>query len=324
MSIDFEADDLEVAIADSLAALCKQHCTENVVRSSDQSFPGDLWAALADFGLFGIGARDGIGGGVELFAAAYVLGEHAVPAPGLLASTIFAVQLVEVDLAADLLGGRAVAALCLPPLVPWPDQAELLIECDGCQAWVVEAKGVIKPASTLGAEPFGSVALHRVREVGLDSGMVARAVALHDLFVAGYLSGIADRLLLDTGVYVSARRQFGKYLSQFQGVSQPLGETAMRVRAARSLGRMVAHRFDCGSESAGGTAIVRVSAEKAALQAIYTAHQSHGAMGVTQDGPVFYRSRRVRQLASQKIWPAHADRTIEAGFLDPAILAADA
>jgi len=320
VSIDFEPDDLETAVTDALTALCRQHCPEELARSSGQSFPQELWSALAEFGLFGIGTDEGIGGGVELFAAASVLGEFAVPAPGLLASTIFASHVLPADEASGIMTGETKATLCLAPLVPWPETATLWLECDGVQAWESKAGGPVEPIRTLGGEPFGKARFSRGRAFGPAAG----AVAMHDMFVAGYLSGIAERLLLDTGAYVSARKQFGKFLSQFQGVSQPLGESAIRVRAARSLGRLAAHQFDCGDLDGSGPAGARMSAEKAALQTIYAAHQCHGAMGVTEDGPVFYRSRRVRQLASQKIWPDMTESKIEAAYLETGLLGATA
>ena len=39
-------------------------------------------------------------------------------------------------------------------------------------------------------------------------------------------------------------------------------------------------------------------------------------MGITADGPVFYISRRIRQLANQQIGLGPRLRAIESGYLD--------
>lgn len=311
MTIDFEPDETESAVLDALGGLCRQHCPDSLVRADDGAFPTGLWAALADFGLFTLGAADGLGGIVEIAAAGDVLGGCVAPGP--LGATFFAAQLLS-ELERDLLvSGRAIASLVAPPLIPWPDAATLLIETDGERAWRAAVDGPVERLETLGGEPWGRASIRRTG----DFGAAGRAGAVHDVFMAAYLAAAARKLLRDASDYVSNRRQFGKTLSQFQAVSQPLAECAIRVRAASTLARIAGHELDENAADAVATAAcARLSAEGAALKTVYVCHQSYGAMGMTVDGPVYYVSRRIRQLANlQKgLWPKL--RTIEAGYAD--------
>lgn len=310
MTINLEPDELQAAVTDSLSALCRQHCPDSVARGDPAVFPSELWGALAEFGLFALGTPDGMGGAVELAGAADVLGFAIAPGP--LAGTVFAAQVLPADLRDPVIAGEQIVSLTHPPLIPWPKTASLFLETDGDEAWLLEPPGDIEPLATLGGEPWGRGELRRVRP--LDSAVRARAV--QDVFVAGYMAGAARKLLRDAAEYAANRRQFGKTLSEFQGVTHPLAEAAIRRRAATTLTLFAAHRLDVGEPGAEAAAAgARLSAEAAALQAVYVAHQSYGAMGMTVDGPVFYISRRIRQLANDRSgsWPRL--RAIESGYL---------
>ena len=42
-----------------------------------------------------------------------------------------------------------------------------------------------------------------------------------------------------------------------------------------------------------------MAARRAAVAAAHTCHQLYGAIGITNEGPVFHITRRIRQLASE-------------------------
>lgn len=310
MTIDFEPDELRAAVADSLTALCVQHCPESVSRADPATFPAELWSALADFGLFALGTADGAGGVVEVAAAGEVLGKAAAPGP--LGATLFAAHILPEDLRGPVIAGEAIVSVGEPPLMPLAPIATLFIENDGEQAWLLEKAGEVEPVSTLGGEPWGRAEMRRVQDLGSS----VRAGAVQDIFTAAYLAGAARKLLRDAAEYVSQRRQFNKTLSQFQAVTQPLAEAAIRARGAATLTLVAAHGMDVDTPDAiASAASARLSAESAAMRAVYVCHQSYGAMGMTVDGPVFYVSRRLRQLANEQAgtWPRL--RSIEQGYL---------
>lgn len=313
MTIDFEPDETEASVADALEALCRQYCPEDVARAGGEQFPTALWAALAEFGLFTMATDDGAGGVVELQAAGRVLG--AAVAPGPLAHTLFAMQVLPEADRAKVAAGEAIVALSDPPLAPWADTAQIFLGTDGATAWRYERDGAVDLTPTLGGERWGRVSLRRAG----DLGPAERASTVHDIFLASYLAAAARKLLHDASAYAGNRRQFGKTLSQFQGVTHPLAECAIRLRAASTLSRIAAFQADTDAPQARFTAAcARMSAEAAALRTAYVCHQSYGAMGVTADGPVFYISRRIRQLASQNLGGAERLKAVEAAYRQPA------
>ncbi|MBV9511310.1 MAG: hypothetical protein JO303_13615 [Caulobacteraceae bacterium] len=309
MSIDFEPDETEAAVCEALTALCRQHCPEAVARAPGDEFPEALWSAVADFGLFGL-AEEGAGGMVALAAGGAVLGEAAAPGP--LADAVFAAAALSGAEREAVAAGREVCVLCAPPLAPWPERAGLKLETDGRTVWRLEAAGADAPVSTLSGEPWARQVLRRVEAIG----PAERPYAVRDAFMAGYLAGAARRMLRDASAYVATRRQFGKTLAEFQAVSHPLAEAAIRARAALLLARTAGCRIDEGAADAAAEAVVaRISAEAAASQAAHACHQAYGAMGMTVDGPVFFVSRRVRQLINQQPAPQAGWSAVEAQYL---------
>ncbi len=295
MSIDFEPDETEAALSESLTALCRQHCPETLARGDAGVFPRDLWAALSEFGLFGL-ATPGFGGAVEIEAAGDVLGSFVAPGP--LAPAFFAVHALPAGAERDaVVAGQTVVSLGRPLLMPWVGVASTFLSVLDDRVVRFDEPNQGEQVATLSGEPWSRVTLGGEQYLG----PAAHPCAIYDVFLAGYLVGAARKLVKEAAEYVSNRRQFGKTLSQFQAVSQPLAEASIRVRAAGGLARLAAHQVDLGIGKAYATAqSARVSAENAALKAINVCHQSYGAMGMTEEGPVAYVSRRLRQLVNHE------------------------
>jgi alkylation response protein AidB-like acyl-CoA dehydrogenase len=313
LSIDFEPDETESALSESLTALCKQHCPEHLARGDAGVFPGDLWAALAEFGLFSLATPDGFGGVVEIGAAGDILG--AFVAPGPLAPAFFAVHAFPTGEEKEaVVAGQAVVSLGRPPLMPWVGVASVFLSVRGDRVVGFEDPSQGEQVATLSGEPWSRVTLGGEK----DLGPAAHPCAIYDVFAAAYMVGAARKLVKEAAEYVSNRRQFGKTLSQFQAVSQPLAESSIRVRAAGGLTRLAAHQIDLGLEKAYATAqSARISAENAALKAINVCHQSYGAMGMTEEGPVAYVSRRLRQLVNHEFSDAPRVSLIEQQYNEP-------
>jgi len=318
LSIDFEPDETESALSDSLRALCRQHCPENLAREVAGVFPRDLWAALSEFGLFALATPDGFGGVVEIEAAGDILGSFVAPGP--LAPTFFAVHALPAGEEREaVIAGETVVSLGRPPLMPWFGVASVFLSVRGDRVVKFEEPGEIEQVATLSGEPWSRLMLGPEK----DLGSAAHPCALYDVFVAAYLVGAARKLVKEAAEYVANRRQFGKTLSQFQAISHPLAESSIRVRAAGGLARLAAHQVDLGLERAYATAqSARISAENAALKAINVCHQSYGAMGMTEEGPVAYVSRRLRQLVNHEFSDVPRVSSIEQQYNEhmPALL----
>jgi len=279
----------EEGIADALRALCRASLGDRVDASDD--FPFSFWQDLAGFGFFALAAEDGFGGAVDLYAAAQVLG--AFGAPGPLADAIFAAQHPLPERGA-LLAGSEIAVLCRPPYIPWGKAATILLLDEGAAVRRVRLVGDAAEQRTLAGDIWLKGELEATDKVpGCE-----RAAHLRDIFLSGYLRGALGRLVEEVSAYVSSRRQFGKALSQFQGVSFPLAEAGVLLRAMTALGRQAAFAADHGPAPHAHAVAARLSAMKAVNRIVPAVHQVYGAIGVTRDGPVFHLSRRLRQLVN--------------------------
>jgi hypothetical protein len=292
--LDLAFDDAQQAIADTIGAFCRERCGEAVVKRCAGSFPAELWRELATLGVLALATPEGDGGVSELVAALEPLGRAVFPGP--LAQSFLATQILPAAERALVARGEAVVSVGSPPLLPWAPAARLFVELDGPRAFLARPASPVAPVETLGGEPWGRVALERLRELpGL-----ARALAVHATALAAYLAAAGLGLVEATARHARTRRQFGRAIGEFQAVAHPLAECWIRLSAAETLARAAAWRLDAGDPAAAATAAAaRLSARRAALEAACVCHQLFGAAGIVLEGPVFHVSRRIRQLASQ-------------------------
>jgi Acyl-CoA dehydrogenase, C-terminal domain len=252
------------------------------------------------------------GGGTASTMAAVMeeLGRAFVGGP--LVATFAANQLLPDDERTAVGAGDAVVTLGSPPLIPWAPIADLIIELEAGNAWLSVADGPIRPVDTLAGEPWGRCALRR----GLDLGPAAGSTAFANCALAAYVTG-AGQALLDAAVaYARDRSQFGRSIGEFQAVAHPLGECAIRLHAASVLTKLAAEalaRGDADRHQAAATA--RVSASNASLAAAYQAHQTFGAMGFAEEGPVGTRSALIRQLTLLPPAPSEVRDAVLAGLV---------
>lgn len=294
MSLDLSFDDAQQAIADTLAQFCADRVDAEALKAAGGAFPRALWQGLAELGVLALGTEEGEGGAAEWVAASESLGAAAFPGP--LAATALAGALLAPKERAALAGGALIVSAGRPPLLPWAPLADLFLLVEGDRVWRAAPRGEVEALETLGGEPWGHVELDRGEELG----PAARALALHDLVLAAYLAGAAGRLVQETAEHARTRRQFGRAIGEFQAVAHPLADCAMAIDASRTLARAAACALDEDAPGARAlAAAARLSARRSALDAAHTAHQLFGAVSITLEGPVFARSRRIRQLASQ-------------------------
>ncbi len=297
MGLDLDFDDAQQAIHASTSQLCRDRCSEGVVKAASGTFAFGLWKAMAELGVLALATPDGEGGACELIAALEALGRAVFPGP--LLGSICAAQLLPPREREAVVRGEAVVSLGSPPLLPWAPAAGLFVEIDGKFAFLARPRGPIEPVETLGGEPWGRVEL--VRSAPL--GDARRALALHDIALAAYLAAAGTRLIEDTAEHARTRKQFGRAIGEFQAVAHPLADGWVQLAGTATLARAAAFRFDRGKQTPEGEMLAaagaaRLSAARAAVRAAQICHQVFGAVGITLEGPVFHISRRIRQLAS--------------------------
>lgn len=308
LSLEFNQE--QMALADSVRRFCEHHCDADVVRG--EGVPKRIWQGLAELGVLGLATPEGGGGAVDVAAAMDQLGRAVCPGP--LVTTFFAAQAVDSEERARISSGELFASVGAPPLVPWAAVADVFVEVAGERMWRARPVGDVEPIETLGREPWGRVEFERTAE--LDG--FKRATSLANVSLAAYLVGAGRMLIESAAAYAADRVQFGQPIGEFQAVAHPLADVHLRVMAAARLTRVAAFEWDSGDPDdravTTAAATARLSATEAALASAYQAHQTFGAMGFTEEGPVGYAGQRIRQVSLLPPDDAHVRAAVLARY----------
>lgn len=270
-----------------------------------------LWPRVQELGLVGIGIDEAAGGsGGELSDLIVVIGELAragIATPIVEASTAAHALGVDGADAFDTVVTNHVAHLGTPTLtadlgiVPFAQEARrVLIVGDADVAAIALADTRVEPLIDIAGLPAG-----RVRAVNgvcvhpdIDPGMIIERLTLaRSASLIGNCRGAYEL----TKRYVLERQQFGAPLIEIPAVSTSLAQMAVRIRAAESaLHRAVAVSSSPDSkelERFGAVAGVRIASAQAATVVARTAHQLHGAVGITRE---YGLHRYTRSLWAQR------------------------
>ncbi len=109
--------------------------------------------------------------------------------------------------------------------------------------------------------------------------------------IAALALGIARGAYDAARKYVKERRQFGKAISDFQGIQWKLADMATQLDAARLLTLRAAAMKDAGEKTTLASAMAKLHASEVAVRICDEAVQLHGGYGFIKDYPVekFYR-----------------------------------
>lgn len=110
--------------------------------------------------------------------------------------------------------------------------------------------------------------------------------------------GVAQACLDAAVGYAKERVQFGKTISQFQGLRWMIADMATQLEAARLLTFNAAAMRDRGENYSAAASMAKVFASEMANKVAYQALQIHGGYGYMQEYPVerYYRDARVFTL----------------------------
>ncbi|MBW1666802.1 MAG: acyl-CoA dehydrogenase [Deltaproteobacteria bacterium] len=154
------------------------------------------------------------------------------------------------------------------------DTAELIFE--DCR---------VPKENLLGNEGDGFV----IAMVSLDGGRIG---------IASQSVGLAQACLDAAVSYAKERIQFGRTISQFQGIRWMIADMATQIEAARLLTFNAAAMKDRGENFTEAASMAKVYASEMANRVAYQALQIHGGYGYIKEYPVerFYRDARVLTL----------------------------
>ncbi len=116
------------------------------------------------------------------------------------------------------------------------------------------------------------------------------------LGMAAQAVGVAQSALDEAVKYAKERKQFGKRIADFQGISFMIAEMAADVEAARQLVYHAAELKDANSpEATTACSIAKYFAAEAANRCAYKAGQIHGGYGYIREYKVerIYRDARI-------------------------------
>lgn len=115
------------------------------------------------------------------------------------------------------------------------------------------------------------------------------------LGMAAQAVGIAQSCLDEAVKYAKERKQFGRRIADFQGISFMIAEMAADVEAARQLVYHAAQLKDAGKDATSACSIAKFFAAEAANRCAYKAVQIHGGYGYIKDYKVerLYRDARI-------------------------------
>jgi acyl-CoA dehydrogenase len=268
-------------------------------RDEDDASVQRAFAKLTTEGWTRVGLAEELGGnGGTLVDAAEVAGASAY----LGVATPLADQVLIANTAAGLLGiPLPESATCVMPMiadggraarVPWASWASHLLVADrsGGVALVSADDIRLTPGANLAGLPSDTVSLPgRVAGPG---GAVAADLLLHLGALARSAQMAASlRRCQDLCVtYTRQRRQFGRALADMPVVQQELAALAGEAAAAEAASRAAVEAVAAstapaaaGSPAARAIAAAKVRAGLAATAGARSAHQLHGAIGITQE-----------------------------------------
>ena len=346
-------------LADSAGRLFGAHVDKAVLRAAGEGrFPAALWTAVAEAGYTAALLPEAAGGFGATVAEALrlvrIAAEHAAPVPlgeTMLAGWVLAKAGLEVP--EGVLTVAPVRIADVPTLeregagwrlrgtaarVPWARDAAavavLAAVPDGMAVALAPASSftISRHDANLAGEPRDTV----VFDAALPADAVAPSAgfgpvqlraagaALRTVQIAGALS----RALAVSVAYAQSRVQFGRPIGKFQAVQHNLAVMAGQAAAAMAAADLAADAL-AGDLSPLAVGAAKARAGEAASIAAGLAHQSHGAIGFTQEYELHHTTRRLwswrDEFGNEAEWNAVVGRAaLRAGAdgLWPALTAA--
>ena len=148
---------------------------------------------------------------------------------------------------------------------------------------------------------FDGVRVARERLVAAEGQGFQIALSALDsgrLGIAACAIGVAQAALDLAVDYAGSRRQFGRRIADFQGLSFMLADMATQIEAGRSLYLAAARRRDAGLAFSKEAAMAKLFCTDAAMKVTVDAVQVLGGYGYTQDFPAerYMREAKVLQI----------------------------
>jgi acyl-CoA dehydrogenase len=313
-------------LTDTVGEIFAAVCTDDALRAAERDgFAAAAWDAVAEAGLPWISVPETAGGeGGDLADALAVLrvaGYHGLPLPlaetGVLAGWLLAASGLQVSrvpttvaTGPDLVWSGETARGAAR-LVPWGRSARQVVVLALAPSPVVAVFAVadlrIEPHVNVAGEPRDTLCFDGAAPLAsAPAGPgVSATVPLETLLRRRgaltrivLMAGAAGRIRDITVRYTGERHQFGKPIGRFPGVQQHVVNVAQQAAMLEMAADLVCATAAADPGLAGQAAAFQLAAAKsvaadAATIATAAAHQAHGAMGMTQEYPLHFLTRRL-------------------------------
>lgn len=147
---------------------------------------------------------------------------------------------------------------------------------------------------------FADVLLGEDALVGTVAGGAAlldRVLDVGRVVLAAELLGVADEVFTRTVTYLKQRRQFGRFIGEFQALQHRAAELWCDLELTRAIVRQALAEVDAGAaESALRVAQAKARASLTAERAVAEGVQMHGGIGVTDELDIGLFLKRARVL----------------------------
>jgi len=334
MRFSFSADQLE--FRDAVRSLLAKECTPEVVRSAWDSPSGRtpyLWSHLAEMGVVGLLAPEGVGGfGLRDVDMVRILAEAgyaaltepladtaavAVPAIRDHGETSEAEALLERVTAGDATVG---VGLSTDPTVLHAATADvfLLEATDGLHLVDRDVVELAEVESIDGSRRLARVLWHPSPATRMSGGTAAAEEARDRAAVAAAaeLCGLGDRMLALTVGYVGERKQFGVPIGSFQAIKHHLANALLALEFAKPLVWRAAYSASMGdTRSSLHASMAKAQASDAAESVAAAALQCHGAIGYTVEYDLHLFMKRTWALARRSGDARYHRRRVAAAVL---------
>jgi alkylation response protein AidB-like acyl-CoA dehydrogenase len=310
--LNFDFSDDQQAIKRTANELLASRFKPERVRELAESgeYADDVWAELCELGWAGIFLDEAQGGQglgcVELVILQEELGYVLAPLPFLSnAAAGLLIQHAGSDAQRErwlpgIASGEARGTVGLvagdgeAKLVPDAAEAEVIVLLSGDGAVVVDrAAAEVEPLKTMDhTRRFARVRANggEVLEGDVDAGLDRVATAL-----AAEIVGVSQRTLEMTTEYARDRKQFGRPIGAYQGVSHRLAQMLLETEGARSGTYYAAWTADAQPETLGlAASMAKAYASDAGWHVTASALQVHGGIGFTWEHDLHFLLKRAK------------------------------
>lgn len=325
-------------LAESADKFFARHADVAMLRFADEepaAAAADLFPAIAEMGFEQIfDSYDGVANSDDPWREACVIlkacGRHAVPAP--VAETIMSGALLSLAGLEPVEGPLTFTAPANVELtladggdvtgraahLPWGRTCSHAVLPMLGQIVVVQLGGAAQTDRSIGREPRDShvfVSATPVVSGALDGDLI---MACGALMRAAQMAGAIEAVLEMTVQYARERQQFGKPIGSFQAIQHQLailaGHAAAATRAVDAAFERIAESGADGEVMLFEAAVAKIRCGEAATAAASIAHQTHGAIGFTDEHRLHYFTRRLwswrAEFGTAAWWSARLGRRV--------------